>query len=210
LLDSGYAYVSIYSFSDDDRLSILLWERMMRALNTQDIPGLIIDMRHNGGGSGWLANQMAAYFFDEALDLGNGEVYDEALGEFYLDPSAEEYFYLPDDELRYRGEVAVLVSPNCVSACEFFSRNLTLQNRAEIIGQYPTSGGGGGIKAVLLPEMLYFQFPVSRSVDAERNVIIEGVGVQPTIKVPVDEQTVISAGDPVLDAAIQHLDDVTR
>ena len=206
LLGNGYAYVAINGFADDDRLSILLWERLMRDLNNQSVPGLIIDMRHNGGGSGWLANQMAAYFFDDALDLGNAEVYDESKGGFYLEPEAEEYFYPPEEALRYRGEIAVLVGPDCVSACEFFARDMTLQDRAAIVGQYPTAGGGGGIEAVLLPEGIYFQFPIARNLDAEGNILIEGVGVKPTVKVPVDEQTVISKGDPILNAAIEYLD----
>ena len=207
LLDNGYAYVAINGFADNDRLSILLWERLMRDLNAQEIPGLIIDMRYNDGGSGWLADQMAAYFFDDALDLGNAEVYDESRGEFYLDPEAEVYFYPPEEDLRYHGEIAVLVGPACVSACEFFSRNMTLEDRAAIVGEYPTAGGGGGIEAVLMPESIYFQFPVARNLDAEGNILIEGVGIIPNVDVPVDEETVASTGDPVLEVAITYLNE---
>lgn len=206
MLPSGYAYVSINSFSDNDRLSIQIWERLMRTLNQQGTPGLIVDMRHNTGGSGWLADQMAAYFFDDALNLGNAEAYDEAKGEFYLDPNAEEYFYPPEEQFRYHGDIAVLVAPTCISACEFFTRDMTLQDRAAIVGQYPTAGGGGGIKAVLLPQGIYFQFPVARNLDADGNIIIEGVGIIPTVKVPVDEETVVSTEDVVLNAAIEYLD----
>jgi C-terminal processing protease CtpA/Prc len=82
---------------------------------------------------------------------------------------------------------------------------MTLQNRAEIVGQYPTAGMGGSIEAVLLPESVYFQFPIARNLDPQGNIIIEGTGVQPTVKVPVNEDTLFSDGDPVLDAAIQAL-----
>jgi carboxyl-terminal processing protease len=82
ILDNGYAYVEILSFSDNDRLIIELWERLMQTLNAQQVPGLIIDMRHNGGGSGWIANQMAAYFFNQEVQLGNTSVYDKAKGDF--------------------------------------------------------------------------------------------------------------------------------
>ena len=44
----------------------------------------------------------------------------------------EQRFYLPAEELRYDGEVAVLVGPNCNSACEFFSYDMTLEDRAAI------------------------------------------------------------------------------
>ncbi len=209
LEDSGYAYVKIYSFSDNSLLTVQLWERMMRTLNDQGVPGLIVDMRQNGGGKGFLADQMAAYFFDEPLVLGNTGYYDEDRGEFYFDPRFEDRFYLPAEELRYRGAVTVLVGPNCNSACEFFTYDTTLQDRATVVGFYPTAGLGGSVDLVLMPEGEYFQFTIGRGVDAEGNIHIEGKGVPPDVKVPVTEETLFSDGDPVLDAAVEYLDGAT-
>lgn len=205
LLDSGYMYVKIYSFFDDSRLTITLWERMLRAMNEQGIPGLIIDMRQNGGGSGFLADQMAAYFFNEALTISQTEAYDKARGEFYSDERGLSKFYLPPEELRYTGSVTVLVGPSCASACEFFSYAMTLQDRAAIVGQYPTAGLGGGQKAFVMPGGLVLQFSIARPEDLDGNNIIEGTGVAPTVKVPVNEETLFSDSDPVLDAAIEYL-----
>ncbi len=209
LEDSGYAYVKIYSFSDNSLLTVQLWERMMRTLNDQGVPGLIVDMRQNGGGKGFLADQMAAYFFDEPLVLGNTGYYDEDRGEFYFDPRFEDRFYLPAEELRYRGAVTVLVGPNCNSACEFFAYDTTLQDRATVVGFYPTAGLGGSVDLVLMPENEYFQFTIGRGVDAEGNIHIEGKGVPPDVKVPVTEETLFSDGDPVLEAAVEYLDGAT-
>ncbi|MFZ1770724.1 MAG: S41 family peptidase, partial [Caldilinea sp.] len=130
LLDNGLGYVKLYSFSDNELLTVQLWERMMETLNQSGIPGLIIDMRQNGGGSGFLADQMAAYFFDEPLELGKSGYYDETLGEFYFDEDRIERFYLPDETLRYSGPVAVITGPNCASACEFFTHDMSLDRRA--------------------------------------------------------------------------------
>lgn len=207
--DSGYVYARIYSFFDNSLLSIQVWERMMQFLNANAVPGLIIDMRQNGGGSGWLADQMAAYFFNEPLELSTSGVYNEDVGEFVFDENLTQTFVLPAENLRYSGPVAVLVGPNCNSACEFFSYNLTLQERAAIVGQYPTGGLGGGQEAFYMPEGQVLQFSIARPVDDEGNVIIEGVGVVPTVQVPVDEDTLFSQGDPVLEAAIAHLDEMT-
>ena len=63
VLPSGYGYIKISSFLDNDVLSIQVWERALKYFNDNEIPGVILDLRVNGGGSGWLANQMAAYFF---------------------------------------------------------------------------------------------------------------------------------------------------
>ncbi|MBZ0296645.1 MAG: hypothetical protein K8L99_29050 [Anaerolineae bacterium] len=205
LLDNGYAYVKIYSFNDNSLLTVQLWERLMSELNTNAVPGLIIDMRQNGGGSGFLADQMAAYFFNEPLELGNTAYYDEKRDEFVTDERGIDRFYLPAPELRYQGPIAVLISPDCYSACEFFTYDMTLQDRAAIVGEYPTGGLGGSIQDFYMPGGQRIRFTVGRALDADGNIHIEGKGVAPTIDVPVTEETVLSSGDPVLDAAVDYL-----
>jgi C-terminal processing protease CtpA/Prc len=201
-----YMYARIMGFDDNSVLTIQLWERLMQTLNEQGFPGLVLDMRQNGGGYGFFADQMAAYFFDEELTLGNSGYYDESLGEFKFDPRTEDQFYLPDEDLRYPGKVAVLVGPACASACEFFSYDMTLQERAAIVGQYPTAGLGGGVEDIAMPDGIMFRATVGRNVDADGNIHIEGQGVVPTVQVPVDEETLLSDSDPVLDAAVAWLD----
>lgn len=205
LLDDDIGYVSISSFFDDSKLTIEGWEDMIRDLNEREVPGLIIDMRYNGGGSGFLARQMAAYFFDEPLETDLDESYDRALGRFVQDEDRKATFILPPEDMRYRGRIAVLIGPDCSSACEFFSYYMTLQNRAEIVGQYPTGGLAGSQSLYTMPDGIELQFSVGRSLDLAGNVLIEGVGVLPTIEVPVTEETVFSNDDVVLEAAIAWL-----
>jgi C-terminal processing protease CtpA/Prc len=206
MLDAeGLGYVQIFSFSDNELLTIQLWERLMRELNEGGVPGLIVDMRQNGGGSGFLADQMAAYFFQEPLVLGNAGFYDEDLDDFYFDPRGEDRFYLPAEELRYDGQVAVIVGPSCASACEFFSYAMSLDDRSTVVGHYPTAGLGGSIKQVLMPEEESFRFTQGRAVNAEGEIHIEGIGVQPTVRVPVDEAAVLGQGDRLLQAAVNEL-----
>lgn len=210
LLDSGYGYVKIYSFADNDLLTVQLWERMIRTLNQAQIPGLIIDMRQNGGGSGFLADQMAAYFFDEPLELGNTGRYNQETGDFFFDERTVDRYYLPAEDLRYHGKITVLVGPSCASACEFFAYDMTIQNRAAVVGQYPTGGLGGSVEDFKMPENEMIRFTVGRAVDMNGNIHIEGKGVPPTVKVPVDEETLFSDGDPILEAAVGYLDQATN
>ena len=72
-LDNGLGYVKIYSFSDNERLlSVQLWERMMQNLNENGIPGLIIDMRQNGGGgSGFLGRPDGGLLLQRAAGIGH-------------------------------------------------------------------------------------------------------------------------------------------
>ncbi len=203
-LPSGYVHVRLHSFFDNELLTIQLWERLMQTLRSQNAAGLIIDLRSNTGGRGFLADQMAAYFFDTPLTLGNIGRYDAELDDFYFDPRTAGRFYLPAEELRYRGPVAVLVGPNCASACEFFAHAMTQQDRAVMVGHYPTAGLGGSIDLVRMPGGQNFQFTAGRAVDAAGNIHIEGQGIAPDIRVPVTADTLL-AGDAVLDAAIRAL-----
>jgi len=137
--------------------------------------------------------------------LGNTGKYDKELDDFYFDSRAEQRFYLPAEELRYEGAVALLVGANCHSACEFFSYDMTLQERAAIVGQYPTAGAGGSIDRIKMPEDEFFTYTKGRAVDADGEIHIEGKGVPPTVKVPVTENTLLGDGDAVLEAAIDYL-----
>lgn len=211
ILDSGYGYVSINDFSDNEVLTVQLWERLMQTLNDNGIPGLIIDMRQNGGGSGWLADQMAAFLFNEPRILGFSEQFDPEKGEFYRDEQRPDRFYLPTESLRYQGAVALITGPNCSSACEFFSFAATQDGRSDAVGYYGTGGLGGGVEDFAMPEGQFVRMPIVRSVTADGDIIVEGTGVVPNIHVPItisNLQNDLAGGDSVLDAAVAHLDSV--
>lgn len=208
ILPSGTGYIQITSFLDDQVQTIQLWEEAISSLNDNGIDSVILDMRYNGGGSGWLAHQMAAYFYDHRVAVGNVGRYDPTSDSFYIDPTDVDEMIPPPAELQYSGRVAVLVGPACASACEFFSYNMTLENRAEIVGQYPTEGAGGSVAQFIMPEGVSVQLTIGRAVDANGNVHIEGSGVAPTVRVPVIYETILekaNGGDPVMDAALEAL-----
>ena len=210
--ENDYGYVKIDSFSDNSLLTIQLWERMIRTLKRYSVDGLIIDMRQNGGGSGFLADQMAAYFFQESHVLGNTGFYDEDHEGFYFNPDGADRYYLPSEDLRYDGEVAVIVGPFCLSACEFFSYDMTVNGRSAVVGHYPTGGLGGSIKSIKMPDEEYFTYTIGRAVDADGEIHIEGKGVPPTVKVPMTAENLLADEDEdvLLDSAIAHLDDLLR
>ena len=207
VLPSGYGYIKISSFLDNDVLSIQVWERAIKYFNDNSVPGVIIDMRVNGGGSGWLANQMAAYFFNEEIIVGNTARYNKGSGEFYMDPGDQAIMIPPAPERQYSGPVVVLVGPACASACEFFSYDMTINGRATIVGQYPTDGAGGSVEQFLMPEGLSVQMTIGRAVDAEGNIHLEGKGVVPDVRVPVTAETLqkMANGEDVVLAAAEEV-----
>lgn len=208
VLPGGYGYIKINSFSDNAVLTIQIWEHALQYFIQEETPGIVLDMRHNGGGDGWLADQMAAYFFNGERVVGKSSRYDEATGEFYLDPDGDAIMIPPREALQYNGSVVVLVGPACVSACEFFSYAMTLDDRSVVVGQYPTSGAGGSVEQFVMPEGIYAQMTIGRAMDADGNIHIEGIGVLPDVRVPVNVDTwrrELAGEDVILDAAIKVL-----
>jgi C-terminal processing protease CtpA/Prc len=208
-LESGYIYVAIYNFNDPLPLFLGIWEHMLRYANENNAPGIIIDMRNNGGGYSKWGDTLVSYFFDETLVTGSEAFYDYASETFTIAAADQNRLYLPPEDLRYHGPLAVLVGRTCYSACEFFTYILTLEERATVIGHYPTGGLGGSVAFYTLPENAGFQFTVGRATDPQGRIHIEGQGVAPDIRVPINEQTVFGSEDAVLDAAVEYLDSVT-
>lgn len=204
LEDSGLAYIRIASFSDDYNLSARIWDRFMRQLVENEVPGLIIDLRRNGGGSGGLAGDFAGYFFDEEIVYGESAYYSEATGQF-------EFYPIPlrikPGPMYYEGPVVLLVGPDCVSACEGFAYKVALGGRATVIGHYPTAGAYGevGRGQYDLPGGLSLQVPTGRYETSDGTLILEGTGLVPDIVVPVIEDSALGRVDAVLEAAVEYL-----
>ena len=204
LEDVGLGYIRITTFSDDYNLLARTWERYIENLIDNEIPGLILDIRFNGGGSGGLALDFADYFFDEEITLSMHKYYNDLTGEFEARgiPSRIE-----PGPLHYEGAIAVLVAPNCASACEGFAHALSQGGRSIIVGHYPTAGmyGEVGRGQYELPGDISLQFPTGRPETPEGNLLIEGVGVIPDIPVPVTKESALELQDTVLEEAIKAL-----
>lgn len=204
ILPNGDGYIKVNSFFDNEVLTIQLWERALAYIRDNKVPAVILDLRQNGGGDGWLADQMAAYFFTQDTVVGNTAYYNKGSKSFYMDPGDQQSMLPPPADLQNTGPVAVLVGPACASACEFFSYDMTVNGRAKIVGEYPSEGAGGSIEAFFMPENIYCQMTIGRAVDPKGNVHIEGKGIVPTVKVPVTVDTLqkeANGQDVILQAA---------
>ncbi len=208
-LPSGYGYVSVNDFYGNEMLMIKVWEYFLDAVNFQGTPGIIIDLRTNGGGFSFIGNRIASYLYDEEIVLGYNASFNEILGEFYFDPRFPERIQPEFNEARrYRGPVVVLVGPGCASACEFFAYALTRNERAAVVGQYGTNSIGGGVEEIPMPAGITFRIPSVRPIDPDGNIYVEGTGIQPTVVVPVTEENMATTDDIVLEAAIAYLDEL--
>jgi C-terminal processing protease CtpA/Prc len=201
---SNLGYIRVNTFSGDYELTASLWEHYLQSLIDNDIEGLIIDIRANGGGSAGLALDFAGYFFDEEIELYTGRYYNEILKDFKPQPHPARIRPAP---FQFDGSVAVLIGPYCVSACEGFAHALSQQGRVTLIGHFPTAGAYGevGRGQYKLPGDYSMQFPTGRSDDASGKLIIEGMGVLPDITVPITAAGALGQVDDLLEAAIKEL-----
>lgn len=201
---SGLGYLRVITFNDDYHLMAQLWETHIQALIDNEVPGLIIDLRSNGGGSSGLAYDFAGYFFEDEFILYDSAYFNEQTGQFeFTDIPAQ----VKPTDLLYDGPIAVIIGPDCVSACEGFAYALSYDQRSVVIGHYPTAGAFGevGRGQYEMPDELSMQFPTGRPVTPEGELLIEGTGVIPDILVPVTLESALGQIDTVLEAAIEYL-----
>ena len=92
-------------------------------LRKDNIGGLIIDLRNNGGGSMWEAVQLAGIF----IDAGPVASFKERDGKV-------QFLKDPNRGTIYDGPLIVLINGGSASASEFFSATLQDYNRALIVG----------------------------------------------------------------------------
>jgi C-terminal processing protease CtpA/Prc len=195
-------YIKINTNIDDLNLILRLFERGLRLFSEKKVAGIIIDLRENGGG---VPLGLAGYLTDQDIPLGQMEYYDDTAGKFIA--RGDQGKFTPMQSQYRFDKIAVMVGLQCASACEMEAYAFGQLDGAEIIAQYPSSGIEAEVSKgqVKMPEGIRMQFPTGRIVNPDGSLFLEGVGVQPTIKVPVDEENVLSSEDVVLLRAKQFI-----
>jgi carboxyl-terminal processing protease len=140
----------------------------MEFLTGQGVPGIIVDLRGNRGGSDDLAAEFAGYFYSETTFYEYQSYYNRLMGEF-------EIIYVGADGTRtrdiplniepqmpqYGGPVVALVNPVTVSSAEGVAMTIKNLSRGHIVVFWGTNGSFGmtGGKA-LLPNGYEVAFPL--------------------------------------------------
>lgn len=196
VLPSGFGYVRFSNFAEGLQGGIVAGIDSMK-----DTPGLIVDLRNNGGGSLGMANNLINRFLDRSVG-----------GPRILTRTGKPITiaYIPmiklDTELKgsganaYTKPLVILTNENSASASEVFSSTLQDLGRATVIGQrtcgcllgylgYADLPGGGQ----LAYSELGFVTPKGRR--------IEGEGVKPDIEISLFRNDILFGRDRALEAA---------
>jgi C-terminal processing protease CtpA/Prc len=195
LLDSGVGYIGIRSNYDDLNLVIKLFERALKTFEADQVPGVVIDLRYNSGGA---PLGLAGFLTNQEIPMGQLEYYSETTGKF--EPEGLPDRVLPNVEQYSFDKIVVLVGPACASACELEAYGFSKLSNAQVVGMFPSAGTEAEVSRgqVEMPEGNSLQFPTGRFINEDGSIFLEGVGVQPTLRVPITEENVMTTDDIVL------------
>ena len=202
--DWGFGHVQgiPYIFIADWKKSALSLDDFDYVLEQyQSSPGLILDVRMNGGGDDKLAYEIAGYFTDvprltEYYRYRNGPLPGD------LGPPRPRYLQ-PALGVHYNGRVMLLIGPDSFSSTENFIAAMQTLPNVTTVGA--TTGGASGCpETFALGDGWTYSVPVCYDMTADRQVI-EWRGIQPQIEVSASQADFLRGDDPVLDAALKLL-----
>ena len=226
ILPSGYGYVLVrleLDLSDPGSYPTAVYERFKAAIASfvaADVPGIILDLRGNYGGSDQLAADMCGFFYSSTAFYEETEYFDKRDGRFLRITIAERGPDLIVDQISiepqtpyYGGPVVVLVNPNTKSSGEGPAEYISRLPNGTVIGFYGTNGSFGMVGGVIaLPGGYGIDYPFGRSVDQYGVIQLDsrhGIGgVPPDMRVPktLDNVLAFAAGTDVeLQYAVKYL-----
>ncbi len=202
ILPSGVGYVKMNSFDDDLNLIIRLFQRSMTIFQNNQVPGIIIDMRTNPGGS---PLGLAGFLTTNTIHEGQLEYYNSITKKF--EPSGPPNDVTPNVEQYRFPKMVLMVDQGCASACELEAYAFSQVPGMIVVGQRPSAGVEAEVARgqVSLPEGMSWQEPTGRFILPDGSLFLEGKGVQPTVMVPITAASLTSGKDTVLDAAVNQI-----
>ncbi|MHC1783052.1 MAG: S41 family peptidase [Anaerolineaceae bacterium] len=202
--DASLGYVRVNSNYDDLNLILRLFERALKTFEQAGVTGVIIDLRANSGGA---SLGLAAFLTEEMIPMSQLEYYSEKTGQF--EPDGPRGELLPNENIYHFDKVVTLVGPACYSACEIEAYGLSQVKDMIVMGQAPTAGVEAEVARgqFTLPEGITLQAPTGRFTLPDGSIFLEGEGVPPTIRIPVDYENVMAGleSDVVFLAAAREI-----
>ena len=187
-LTDNIGYIRFSSFVDS------LNPKIEAAINSmRDAPGIIIDLRGNGGGDDDVAIRMAGMLFEKETQL------------MITKTRAGKDLYYKAMPLKnpYTGKVVILADQFSGSASEQFAAGMQESGRAIVIGK-TTAGEDMDADLEKLPSGAYLIY-ASGQPQTPKGVVIEGRGVIPNIEVNLTRKELLAGRDAQLERAIDYI-----
>jgi carboxyl-terminal processing protease len=226
ILPEGYGYVLVrmeYDPESSGGYPTRVYEDFRKAIVSfvaAGVPGVIVDLRGNYGGSDQLAADMCGFFYATPSFYEAQEYYDKRDGSFLRITVAErgpqpivDHISVEPQAPLYAGPVVALVDPSTKSSGEGPAACISRLPNGSVIGFGGTNGSFGMVGgSIALPGGYTIDYPFGRSVD-ENGVIqldsrngVGGVAPDPRVPKTLDNVPAFAAGTDVeLRYAIDYL-----
>ena len=194
--DDGVTYILIGGWPGGRGSDL---EPAFEAIKTADpAKGIVIDVRPNGGGDELLARQVAGCFVDGRKVYSKNDIRQNGkfVGPF------DRAFDPAKDRPAYRGKVAVLMGPACMSSNESFLMMMKQVPGCTLVGDR-SYGSSGNPKPHDLGNGVTVYLPSWRDMQPD-GTLLEGQGIAPDVEVKATAKDLADA-DPVLEAALKVL-----
>lgn len=199
----------VVTLDDGTRVGVVRFNMWLPALAAElneavdalrDTDGIVVDLRGNPGGLGFMAAGVAGHFIDRADTLAREQRRGQQLL-YVVNPRRVDTQNRP--VRPFAGPVAVLTDALTASTSEFFAGGLQGLGRARVFGE---TSAGAALPAltrrlpsgdVLVHAIADFHGPGGKR--------FEGVGVVPDVAAPPTRAALLAGGDPALDAALRWI-----
>jgi len=196
---SGVGYILIDSWSQEHAAALEQTYVAIREFSAA--PGLIVDVRPNGGGAESLAQQFAGCFVEEPVVYA-GHVNRSAGAAGGFGPPRRRVLEPNKRRPKYRGKVAVLAGRANMSSCEAFLLMMKQVPNCKLVGA-TSYGSSGNPKPVDLGNGVTVFLPSWKAMRPDGSCF-EGEGIAPDLPVGATA-TELMTDDPVLQAALALL-----
>lgn len=183
-LRGNVGYLELYGFEPPDFAGAVMEAAMQFIAHTQ---ALIIDVRHNRGGSPAMVALLCSYLLPAYPPVHLNDLY------WRPDNSTRQWWTIPHlNAPRYLDRpVYVLTSQETFSAAEEFVYNLQVLKRAVIVGEH-TAGGANPGRGYRLQDHFWMFVPTGQSINPVTQENWAKTGIVPDVKVPA-ELTLLTA-----------------
>ncbi len=177
VLDGNVGYLELEKFADPAVAGDAAAAAMALLAHSE---ALIIDLRHNLGGSPFMVQLLASYL----LEPSPTHLVDQVVRMHGTTRQIHSLPWLPGKRLA-EVPVYLLISAKTFSAAEGFTYLLQSLGRATVVGER-SAGGAHPVKVVALGHGLAAAIPFARAVNPITGTNWEGTGVAPDLETPAD------------------------
>ncbi len=211
VIDETHGYILLKEMPEDvNETYYNKFHHILEEMKSKAVKDIIIDMRSNSGGSDEFGAHILGLLTDTPIYYLQELTYQRTDNEF---TSYRDAILTEPSSIGLSIPVVILVNNQTISAGEGFVYHAGKLSNVRIAGMSGTNGSFGTIlNTFLMPDNLLIFFPQVVCVDENGNVLIDtdssgDGGIQPDIRIPIDEYAVKRLYEDDADYELEYLFD---